>query len=115
MSTRVERFTRVVQEELSLLIDGLSDPRVADALFSITHVQVAPDLGSARVYITVTDGDQKQVLKGLASAATYLRRELGKATQSKKTPELHFYIDEGKARGERVEQILRDLAEEKKE
>ena len=77
-------------------------------------MHLAPDLGSARVYITVTEGDEKQVLKGLASAANFLRRELGRTTQSKKTPELHFYLDEAKERGERVEQILRELSEEKK-
>ena len=97
-----------------MLVDGLSDPRVADALVTINHVQLAPDLGSARVYITVKEGDEKQVLKGLASAATYLRREIGRTMQSKKTPELHFYIDEAQERGDRVEQILREISEEKK-
>jgi ribosome-binding factor A len=114
MSQRVERFQRMVHEELSLLVDGLSDPRLSEALFTINHVQLAPDLGSARVYITVKDGDEKQVLKGLASAASFLRRELGRTLQSKKTPELHFYIDEAQERGDRVEQILREISEEKK-
>jgi ribosome-binding factor A len=116
MSTRQERFSRMVQEELSLLVDDLADPRVAETLFSITAVQVAPDLGSAKVYVTVAGGDakaEKQLLAGLASAAPYLRRQLARAVQSKKACELHFYIDEAKERGDRVEQILRELAAEK--
>jgi ribosome-binding factor A len=115
---RTERFQRMVQEELSMLIDGLSDPRVAEAgLFTVTHVAVAPDLGSAKVYVTLEGGDEaaeQQLIKGLTSAAPYLRRELSRSIQSKKAPELHFYIDEAKERGDRVEAILKELAEEKK-
>jgi ribosome-binding factor A len=117
MSLRTERYQRMVQEELSLLIDGLSDPRVSEAgLFTVTHVAVAPDLGSAKVYVTLESGDEaaeQQLLEGLESAVPYLRRELSRSIQSKKAPDLHFYIDEAKERADRVEALLKEIAEEK--
>ena len=118
MSMRSERFSRMVQEELSLLLDGLADPRVAEAgLFSITAVEVSPDLGSARVYLTLEGGDEKaaqQLLKGLDSAKPFLRRELSRSLSAKKSPELHFYMDEAKERADRVEALLREISQEKK-
>jgi ribosome-binding factor A len=118
MSLRTERFQRMVAEELSLLIDGLSDPRVSEAgLFTVTHVTVSPDLGSAKVFVTLEEGDEKAeqtLLEGLMSAVPYLRRELSRSIQSKKAPDLHFYIDEAKERGDRVEALLKEIAEEKK-
>ena len=51
-SRRQERIAEVLTEELGLLIASeLTDPRLEDALVTVTDVQVSPDLGNARVYI----------------------------------------------------------------
>jgi ribosome-binding factor A len=43
----------------------------------------------------------------LRSAAPHLRRELGRQVRLKVTPELRFEEDELLARGERIDQLLR--------
>jgi len=115
---RAERFARSVQEELSTLLSSVKDRRVSEAgLLTITHVRVSNDLGVARVQIAVMpygggEIDMEQtaaLLEGLARAAPYLRRELGRSLQSKKIPELRFHFDETGERAERVEAILAEI------
>ena len=53
-------------------------------------------------------GDSEQVLKGLKSAAGYLRRELGRALNLRHTPELTFFRDDSMAKGAKILEMLRD-------
>ena len=76
-SNRIGRINEEIQRELSALIRTVKDPRVK-GLISITAVDTTPDLKYAKVYVSVLDkGDVHEVVKGLKSAAGYLRRELG--------------------------------------
>ena len=78
-STRSNRITEEIQRELSDLFRQLKDPRVSQVgMVSITRVDTTNDLRYARVYVSALNKDQeKDVLKGLKSAAGFLRRELG--------------------------------------
>ena len=74
-SNRIGRINEEVQRELAALIPNVKDPRVT-GMISVTAVDVTPDLKFAKVYISVLDkGDSDQVLKGLKSAAGYLKSE----------------------------------------
>ena len=89
-SNRIGRINEEIQRELSALIRTVKDPRVK-GLISITAVDTTPDLKYAKVYVSVLDkGDVHEVVKGLKSAAGYLRRELGRVLQLRYTPELTF-------------------------
>ena len=89
-------------------IPTVKDPRVI-GLISVTAVDVTPDLKFAKVYISVLDkGDSGQVLKGLKSAAGYLRRELGRQLNLRHTPELTFFQDDSMAKGAKILEMLRD-------
>ena len=80
-SNRIGRINEEIQRELSALIRTVKDPRVK-GLISITAVDTTSDLKYAKVYVSVLDkGDVHEVVKGLKSAAGYLRRELGRALQ----------------------------------
>ena len=90
---RIGRINEEVQRELSALIPTVKDPRVR-GMISVTAVDVTPDLKYAKIFISVLDkGDSGQVLKGLKSAAGYLRRELGGRLNLRHTPELSFVQD----------------------
>ena len=108
-SNRIGRINEEIQRELSALIRTVKDPRVK-GLISITAVDTTPDLKYAKVYISVLDkGDVREVVKGLKSAAGYLRRELGRALQLRYTPELTFTPDDSIAEGARILEIIHDL------
>ena len=80
-SNRIGRINEEIQRELAAQIRRLKDPRVsATGMVSVTRVDTTGDLRYARVYISVLDKAQEPaVLKGLKSAAGFLRRELGSA------------------------------------
>ena len=105
---RMGRINEEVQRELAVLIPTVKDPRVT-GMISVTAVEVTQDLKYAKVYISVLDKDDSgQVLKGLKSAAGYLRRELGRALNLRNTPELTFFRDDSMAKGAHILEMLRD-------
>ena len=85
-------------------------------LVTITGVKMSPDLREARVYWTV-HGDpeqRKHTAKGLENARGFLRREIGIELKLRVTPDLHFTYDEAIDRGERIEQLIREVHDEER-
>ena len=110
-SNRIGRINEEIQRELADQLRRLKDPRVAQVgMVSITRVDTTGDLRYARVYISVLDKTQeKDVLKGLKSAAGFLRRELGRALQLRYTPELQFIPDDSILHGAHILEVLRQV------
>ncbi len=107
--SRIGRINEEIMRELSDAIRGLKDPRVQQML-SITAVDTAADLRTAKVYVSVFDKEKSaEVLKGLKSAAGYLRRHIGAALQLRHTPELIFIEDHSIENGARIFDILSTL------
>ena len=107
-SNRIGRINEEIQRELSTLIRSVKDPRVT-GMISVTAVDTTPDLKFTKIYISVLDkSDCTQVLKGLKSAAGWLRRELGHALQLRYTPELTFVQDDSIDKGAHILDLLRN-------
>jgi ribosome-binding factor A len=115
MSThnRPERVAQMVQQLLGeIFARGMRDPRIG--FVTITGVKMSPDLREARVYWTV-HGDteqRKQTAKGLDNARGFLRRAMGGELTLRVVPELQFTYDEAIDRGERIEQLIRQVHDE---
>ena len=76
-SNRIGRINEEIQRELSSLFRTLKDPRVQSGMVTITHVDTTSDLRYSRIYVSVLEKSlEKDVIRGLKSAAGYLRREL---------------------------------------
>ena len=114
-TNRINRINEDIQRELASLIRTVKDPRV-HGLISITRVDTTTDLRYCRVYISVLDhSDVKEVVKGLKSAAGYLRRELGRVLTLRYTPELQFIEDDSIERGVRMVSMIDRVLEEDEE
>ena len=108
-SNRINRINEEIQKELSSLLRSLKDPRVQGGMVTITHVDTTSDLRYARIFVSVLDKSQeKDVVKGLKSAAGYLRRELGASLRLRYTPELQFIADDSIEYGAHILELLRD-------
>ena len=108
-SNRINRINEEIQKELSSLFRGLKDPRVQGGMVTITHVDTTSDLRYSRIFVSVLDKSQeKDVVKGLKSAAGYLRRELGASLRLRYTPELQFIGDDSIEYGAHILELLRD-------
>ena len=108
-SNRIGRINEEIQRELSALLRNVKDPRLQNGLLTITHVDTTSDLRYARIYISAFNKDQERdMMKGLKSAAGYLRRELGAALGLRYTPELQFIADDSIQQGAHILEMLRD-------
>ena len=107
-SNRIGRINEEIQRELASLIPNVKDPRVT-GMISVTAVETTPYLRWAKVYVSMLDkSSAAQVVKGLKSAAGYLRRELGRALNLRYTPELLFVEDDSIDKGAHILEMLRD-------
>ena len=93
---RPERVGNLIRSVLADAVrTRLSDPRI-EPLTTITHVTVAPDLTSARVYVSVLAPEPRQrlCLRALQHAARRLRLILGDHLATRQIPELTFFLDD---------------------
>jgi ribosome-binding factor A len=105
---RSERVGDRVREELArLLTEEVGDPRVG--FVTITEVDLSPDMRHARVYVSVLGQDQQTALQALRRATPFLRRGLARRSGLRFTPELRFSIDASVSTGHRVEDLLREI------
>lgn len=105
-----ERLNEQMREALSALLLSVKDPRVS-GLISIVKVEVTNDLSYAKVYVSSLEGGDAltNAVKGLESAAGYLRRELAARVKTRISPELRFVPDTSIAHGARIAEILSGL------
>ena len=109
-SNRIGRINEEIQKELASSIRNLKDPRVQGTMISITRVETTPDLRYAKVYASFLQEDKAaDALKGLKSAAGYLRRELGSALNLRYTPELQWELDDSITYGARMLGLINSL------
>jgi ribosome-binding factor A len=100
------------QEIADILMRKIKDPRIG--FVTVTDVDLADDLRNAKVFVSVYGGDKEASLKGLKSAAPFIRSELGKRMRMRFVPELLFRFDGTVEQGAHIMELLRTI-EEKKE
>ncbi|TMW73250.1 30S ribosome-binding factor RbfA [Alteribacter natronophilus] len=109
-NVRANRIGEQIKKELTDIIQReIKDPRVG--FVTVTAVDVTGDLQQATAFITVygDDTQRSETLEGLSKATGFIRSEIGKRIQIRKTPELYFKFDESIERGNRIEELLRKL------
>jgi ribosome-binding factor A len=104
-----------IKNELAvLLLREVADPRLNAVTFS--QVVVTPDLKLAKVYFVLpVGGDQKQVGTALKKARGFFRSRLAKALNLRYTPDLVFYYDNVNEEVDRIDELLQEIAEERRE
>lgn len=117
MSDRMIRISEEVKRALSELIrKELKDPRLP-AVVSLTHVKVAKDMKTCKVYVSVfgSEEEKQNAIVALKSAAGFLRREIGRRLLIRATPELFFYLDESIAKGMQMSKLIDEVMESTKQ
>ncbi|MBL7183435.1 MAG: 30S ribosome-binding factor RbfA [Anaerolineae bacterium] len=107
ITRRQKQIGNLIQKELGDLLEKkVSDPRLD--FVTITAVEVSPNLHQAHIYVS-TLGDQQEVMKGFDHATSFLRRELASRLALRYVPELIFHSDPSLVRGERIDQLLEEI------
>jgi ribosome-binding factor A len=114
--SRPERVADQIRAEVTTMISReLHDPAVG--FVTITRVQVSPDLQHARVYYTSLGDDaaRRNTGRALERASGFMRRQIGQRLRLRRAPEIHFQFDESIGHQDRVEQLLKEIADEQRE
>jgi len=112
MSRRNERTSKLIQREISGLLEReVNDPRLSK-LISVTEVALSPDMKYAKIFVS-TLGDEmdnkEEMLAGFNNASGFLRKELASHLKLRYTPQLSFYYDDSIERGARLLKLMGDL------
>ena len=109
-SNRINRINEEIQKELSSLLRTVKDPRVQDTMISITRVETTPDLRFTKVYVSFLQQDKAaDAMKGLKSAAGYLRRQIAANLQLRHAPEIQWALDDSITYGARMLELINNL------
>lgn len=112
-SRRTAKIAQAVLEQVSTtILFGLKDPRVKNV--TVTHVEVSPDVRTAKVYVSIM-GDEKQqdlCLHGLNSARGFLQKKIADRIQTRYTPVLTFINDQGVKKSIAASRLIREALDE---
>ena len=113
---RVERFAALIRKEISELIaNNIRDERIKNSLVSVTAVEVSSDLQHCKIFVSFfgLSNDISQTLEGLKAASSFLRGELGRRLEIRRTPSITFHLDKGIEKGASVIGLLNRLQSER--
>jgi ribosome-binding factor A len=111
-TVRQQKFAKLIQKELSDIF--LRDQRkfLDNAFITIAEVKMSPDLGVAKIYISMMLAkDKSALLKKLDLHKKEIRKALGDRmrNQARIIPELAFFRDEVEENANRMDEILKNL------
>jgi ribosome-binding factor A len=113
VTRRTRQVGELLREELTDIIRReVKDPRIG--FFSVTNVDVTPDLRAARVYISVlgSEEEREETLSALRSAAKFIRYHLKPRLRMRQIPDLEFRDDRSMEYAQQISQTLRELREQ---
>ena len=111
-TVRQQKFARLIQKELSEIFQRDKRGFLDNAFITIAEVKISPDLGVAKVYISMMLAKDKQaILNKLDLHKKEIRKALGEKirNQARIVPELAFFIDEVEENAIKMEEILKNL------
>ena len=106
---RTDRVSAQLRRELGTLVHEAVREHSLPSV-SVSDVEVTRDLAHAKVFVTALQTERsKEAVKALKELSPQIRFQLGKAMKLRHVPELHFHYDDSVDRGERIDNLLRDL------
>lgn len=107
------RVNEEVTRELASIIREVKDPRVSNALISITAADVTADMKFAKVYFScIGNTDKAEVKKGLESASGFIRKQIAVRLNLRQTPELKFLPDDSIEYGANINRLLKQVEDD---
>ncbi|MBD8388122.1 30S ribosome-binding factor RbfA [Dysgonomonas sp. BGC7] len=107
-TTRQEKINRLIQKELSEIFRKQTQ-QMRGLIVSVSTVRVSPDLGMAKVYLSIFPSEQaKDILTNIKTNIKTLRFDLGQklGKQLRVIPELAFYLDDSLDYLENIDRLL---------
>ncbi|MDD6995831.1 MAG: 30S ribosome-binding factor RbfA [Candidatus Borkfalkiaceae bacterium] len=112
--SRTARLNGEYQKEISAIIAGKlknRDPRLT-GLISVTEADVAPDLKTANIYVSVFSASEEKKKLDFAilkENAAFIRHELSKVMRMRTVPALTFKMDESMEYGSKMDELFKKI------
>ena len=111
-STRQQKFGRLIQKEMSEIFQRDKRGILDNTFITIADVKMSPDLGVAKIYISMMLAKDKQLtLEKMNTRKGEIRKALGEKIrkQVRVITELIFIIDETEENAIKLEELLKNL------
>lgn len=109
-STRQQKFSRLIQKEIAEIFQFDMKGKFGGIMITVTQVRVSPDLGVAKIHVSLFPVKEKeQVLELIKKNTSEIRGLLGKRIrhQARIIPALMFYIDDSLDYAEHIDKLLK--------
>ncbi|MBE7088303.1 MAG: 30S ribosome-binding factor RbfA [Clostridiales bacterium] len=117
---RGERLGGEFQKEISSIISNKLRNKYSSlsAIISVIEADIAPDLKSAKIYISIYDTNEEKKLQSfeiIKQNAGYIRHELSKVMHLRTVPELRFILDGSMEYGTKIDKLIHQISQEFKD
>ncbi len=109
-TVRQQKVNKLLAKELAEIFRSEARNLFGGAFISVTMVRVSPDLGTARVYVSIMAAkDRDAIFKLINDQNHVIRRKLGGiiGKQLRVVPELTFFLDDSLDYAMRIEELLK--------
>jgi len=109
-STRQKKVSRLVQKELSVIFQQLTQEILGNIMVSVTIVRISSDLADANIFLSIFPVDNPvEALQVVKSSTTMIRKKLGESVrnQLRIVPTLQFHLDDSAAYAEEIDRLLK--------
>jgi ribosome-binding factor A len=110
-STRQQKYNRLFQKEIGELFQREGYNYFGKAFVTVTNVRVSPDLGIAKIYLSIFGSKNPQeVMNKIEKHNKEIRKQFGTSIrhQARIVPELKFFLDDSLNYVEKIEKLLKD-------
>ncbi|MBR2442638.1 MAG: 30S ribosome-binding factor RbfA [Clostridia bacterium] len=110
--SRTSRLNGEYQKEISEIIRLNKDRMGLKGLISITEADVAPDLKTAIVYVSIYgkgEEETKAIFKSLQEQAGFIRHELSQVMRMRTVPALTFRLDGSMVYGAKMDELFKSI------
>lgn len=116
MGNRINIINAEIQRTLSEIIQyELSNPEVS-GIITVTKVETTSDLEYSKVFISVFSAkDKDKVFNQIKHSAGFIRKTLSQKINLRKTPYLQFYLDNSQEYGQKIDQVINKINNDKRE
>jgi len=117
MSIRQEKFARQLQRDLAAIFQERTHDWFSGIMITLTDVQVSPDLGYAKAYLSILDRRRRrEAMDQVDMYSREIRQELARRIRHevRKIPELVFFEDETLEYADKMDRIFKDLNKDTK-
>ena len=104
-SRRIEKIDELIKHQLAATLPNFLGP---DIFYSITQVDVSPDLSHAKIWISSLENTE-ELVKQIQHSAKEIRQELASEIKIRKTPYLHFAPDNTSREAAKIEKIIKTI------